>query len=143
MKISQVLREKGDYVATIAEDASVADALNQLVEKKIGAVVATNAGGQISGVLSERDIIFGLSSFGESVLRKRVKDLMPQELHTCTPNDTMFKAMSMMTDRRLRHVPILEGGELMGIVSVGDAVKARIAEIEREAEALREYINSA
>ena len=143
MKISQVLREKGDYVATIAEDASVADALNQLVEKKIGAVVATNANGQISGVLSERDIIFGLSSFGESVLRKRVKDLMRLELHTCTPNDTMFKAMSMMTGRRLRHVPILEDGELKGIVSVGDAVKARIEEIEREAEALREYINSA
>lgn len=143
MKISQVLREKGDYVATIAEDASVADALNQLVEKKIGAVVATNANGQVSGVLSERDIIFGLSSYGESVLRKRVKDLMLRELHTCSPNDTMFKAMSMMTGRRLRHVPILEGGELKGIVSVGDAVKTRIEEIEREAEALREYINSA
>lgn len=143
MKISQVLREKGDYVATIAGGESVSKALDELVEKKIGAVVVTNADGGVSGVLSERDIIFGLASYGDSVLRKRVEDLMPPELHTCSPNDTMFKVMSMMTGRRVRHVPILEDGKLRGIVSLGDAVKARIEEIEREAEALREYINSA
>ncbi|MEA3410426.1 MAG: CBS domain-containing protein [Pseudomonadota bacterium] len=143
MKISQVLREKGDYVAAIAQEDSVADALNLLVEKKIGAVVAEDGDGRISGVLSERDIIFGLSTYGESVLEKRVSELMSPQLHTCAPGDTMFKAMSMMTGRRVRHIPIVEEGELKGIVSVGDVVKARIAEIEQEAEALREYINSA
>ena len=93
--------------------------------------------------MSERDIVYGLAKHGAPILSKPVKDVMTSDVNACSPQDTMFRAMSMMTGRRVRHLPILDDGKLSGIISIGDAVKARIEEIEAEAKALREYINSA
>lgn len=141
MRVKDILWAKGDHVVTMGPEAMIAEALSTLVKQKIGAVVICR-GDEVVGVLSERDVVYGLLEQGEGVLGHKVGDLMSGEVHACTPNDGLFKAMSMMTDRRVRHLPIIEDGRLCGIISIGDVVKARIEEIEGEANALREYINT-
>lgn len=143
MKVSEVLKAKGDRVIKVSPQENLARALETLTEEQIGALVVCDQDEKVVGVVSERDIVYGLVKHGPQILSKRVQDVMTSDVNACSPQDTMFKAMSMMTGRRVRHLPILENGQLSGVISIGDAVKARIEEIEAEAKALREYINSA
>lgn len=141
MNISEVLKKKGDQVYTVNVASSVADAAKMLMEKRVGALLVQDDSGQLMGVLSERDIVAGINQNGPDLSQVLVRQLMTEEVIKCSPTDSMLKAMATMTDRRVRHLPVYEDGELMGIISIGDAVKYRIEEIEAEAKALREYIS--
>ena len=142
MIVETILSQKGGDVACIAADASVADAVCMLCEKRIGALVVTRGDEAVAGVFSERDLVRGINDFGGGVLQKRVADLMTADVQTVTRRDKVDHLMSLMTDRRIRHLPVVENGKLLGLVSIGDVVKNKIAETEQEAEALRNYIAS-
>ncbi len=141
MKIEDIIKVKGDAVFTLAADETVARAAQRMMERGIGAVVVCDEEARPRGVLSERDIVHGLARNGREVLGMPIGALMRSEVVTCNPMDSLLKLMALMTDRRMRHVPVTGGdGRLCGIVSIGDAVKARMEEIEAEARALRDYI---
>lgn len=141
MTVAHILADKGREVVTVTADEPVAKAIRTLADKKIGAVLILDGDGtSIAGVLSERDVVRALAADGPAALDKPVSALMTRMVITCSPSDTMAVVMAKMTEGRFRHVPVLEGGRLVGLVSIGDVVKRRIAETEHEAEALREYI---
>lgn len=140
MTISTILKTKGSKVVSVRDSDTVDSAVKALVREKIGAVLVTDAEGKVCGILSERDVVVELSKSGAKLLTKPVSELMTRDLVRCGPGDSVLKAMAMMTDRRIRHLPIFDGDELLGIVSVGDLVKRRMEEIQAEANALREYI---
>jgi CBS domain-containing protein len=141
MQVMQILKEKGAEVTTIGAEASIADAVRTLNEKRIGALVITDRRGDIEGILSERDLIHALAEHGTGLLSARVVDLMTRHVFTCTPETSIEELMRQMTRRRIRHLPVLgEGGRLCGIVSIGDVVKNRLLELETEATTLRDYI---
>ena len=140
MKVEAVLKEKGRDVVTIGPEATVAQAVDLIHTRRIGAAVVTDSGGTVLGIFSERDVIRGIAESGRDVMDHQVRDLMTSDIHSCTPMDSVNDVMAMMTRRRIRHIPVINGGELHGLISIGDAVKARIAETEHEAEALKEYI---
>ena len=142
MTIGSVLRHKGSHVETIAADASVLDAVHRLGEKRIGALLVTEAG-RIAGIMSERDVIYCLRSHGPDVLQRPVSQAMTAPAITAESSMTVLAALSLMTQRRIRHLPVVEDGDLKGIVSIGDLVKHRMERIEAEAEAMRSYIQSA
>lgn len=142
MTIGSVLRDKGSKVETIAADASVLDAVHRLGEKQIGALLVTE-GGQIAGIMSERDVIYCLRNHGPDVLQSPVSQVMTAPAITAQTSMTVLSALALMTQRRIRHLPIVEDGDLKGIVSIGDLVKHRMERIEAEAEAMRTYIQSA
>jgi CBS domain-containing protein len=144
MTIAAVLSGKGREIATITQDATLGDAAALLSQHKIGALVVVDAGGGVAGVLSERDIVACLAAHGDAQLGGRsVADAMTAPAITVTPDAPVLTALALMTKRRIRHLPVLDGGRLAGIVSIGDLVKYRIEHIEREAEAMRAYIQSA
>lgn len=144
MKVEDLLRAKGGEVVTMPREETIATAGMRMMEARIGAVVICDADHRPHGVLSERDIVHGLSKHGEAVLSMTIGSLMQPRVVTCTPQDSLLRVMALMTDRRVRHVPVVDdAGRLCGIVSVGDAVKGRMEEIETEAKALRDYINMA
>ena len=140
MKIQSILRSKGRDVITVRPETSVRKAVSIICEKRIGAVVVLGEDRMIDGIFSERDLIRGINTRGASVLDLSVRDIMTREVQTCTRFDDVVDVMGLMTRRRFRHIPVVEQGRLIGLVSIGDAVKARIANAENEAEALREYI---
>jgi len=140
MKVSALLDQKGRTVHTTTVGVSAADAAKMLVECRIGALLVVGDQGQAVGILSERDIVAGMASKGGDLVGVTVDDLMTSELIKCAPEDSVSQLMAKMTDRRVRHLPVYDGDQLVGIVSIGDAVKNRIEEIEAEATALREYI---
>ena len=142
MTIRSVLRDKGSKVETIAADASVLDAVHRLGEKRIGALLVTE-GGRIAGIMSERDVIYCLRNHGPDVLQSPVSQVMTAPAITAQTSMTVLSALALMTQRRIRHLPIVEDGDLKGIVSIGDLVKHRMERIEAEAEAMRTYIQSA
>jgi CBS domain-containing protein len=142
MTIGSVLRDKGSKVETIAADASVLDAVHRLGEKRIGALLVTE-GGRIAGIMSERDVIYCLRNHGPDVLQSPVSQVMTAPAITAETSMTVLSALALMTQRRIRHLPIVEDGDLKGIVSIGDLVKHRMERIEAEAEAMRTYIQSA
>ncbi|MCU1606189.1 MAG: putative signal transduction protein with domain [Modestobacter sp.] len=144
MQVADVLRHKADggAVATVPGDATVADALSQLVGRNVGALVVTADGEQVEGIISERDVARGLHARGGQVLADRVSSLMTAEVHTCTPMTGVQDLTRLMTERRVRHVPVLVSGRLSGIVSIGDVVKARLDELETEREQLVDYIQT-
>lgn len=139
MHISEVLHNKGSRVATIAPDASVRDLVALLAEQNIGAVVVSTDGMTIDGIVSERDIVRAMGSRPE-VLDEEVTTIMTAEVTTCTPEDTVHELMRVMTEQRVRHIPVLIADRLAGIVSIGDVVKTRIGELEFEREQLEHYI---
>lgn len=141
MIVEGILSTKGSDVVCIGPTISVHMATATLSEKKIGALVVVDSAGQVIGVLSERDIIRGIASQGPDVLSKSVADLMTRMVHTVTGKDQVDHVMALMTERRIRHLPVVERGALKGIISIGDVVKHKIAETEQEAEALRSYIS--
>ena len=142
MTIAAVLRTKGSDVETIAGDASLSDAVRRLGEKRIGALLVTDADG-IAGIMSERDIIYCLRSHGAEVLGWPVSRVMSAPAITTESSSDVLGALALMTQRRIRHLPVVDDGKLKGIVSIGDLVKHRMERIEAEADAMREYIQSA
>ena len=140
MQVMQILKDKGSDVATMAGDALVSDAVSLLNERRIGSIVIINGRGEIDGILSERDIVHALAERGPSLLEARVADLMTRHVFTCTPDTSLEELMRQMTRRRIRHLPVLDGGRLCGIISIGDVVKNRLMELETEATTLRDYI---
>jgi CBS domain-containing protein len=142
MRISSLLHTKGSFVATIEPGASVADVIDRLAEHGIGALVVSEDGEHITGIVSERDVVRRLRVDGVRVLDAKVDDIMTAEVHTCAPDAEVDSLMALMTDHRVRHVPVVVDGKLAGIVSIGDVVKQRIGELERENGALVEYITT-
>jgi CBS domain-containing protein len=142
VQISQVLRHKGREVATIDGSESVRAALALLAEKGIGALVVSADGRTIDGIVSERDVARGLHSHGAALLVESVSSVMTAQVHTCSPHMSVHDLAQTMTDHRVRHVPVVEDGELVGIVSIGDVVKARLDELEEERKQLVDYIQS-
>jgi CBS domain-containing protein len=142
MTIAAVLRGKGSGVETIASDATVFEAVRKLGEKRIGALLVTEQG-RIAGIMSERDLVYCLRDHGREVLEGPVSQVMTAPAITVESSMSILSALALMTQRRIRHLPVVEGGELKGIVSIGDLVKYRMERIEAEAEAMRTYIQSA
>jgi CBS domain-containing protein len=130
-------------VATIAPAATVAKALAQLKERNVGALVVSADGERVAGIVSERDIVRRLADEGAKLLDTPVSAVMTKNVYTCHPEDSVADLMSRMTERRIRHLPVVVGGRLAGIISIGDVVRDRVEEIEDEAQALREYITQA
>ncbi len=143
MQISQLLRHKGREVATIDGSESVRTALGLLADKGIGAIVVSSDGRHIDGIMSERDVARGLHTHGAGLLAEPVSSVMTAQVHTCEPHMSVHDLARTMTDHRVRHVPVVEDGALVGIVSIGDIVKHRLAEIEEETRAMRDYIATA
>jgi CBS domain-containing protein len=139
MIVRSILKAKGVNIETVAPGTSVMDASKILHQRRIGAVLVMN-GADIKGILSERDIVRGICEFGTAVLTRPASDLMTREVVTCGLDDTVHALMELMTHNRIRHLPVLDKGKLVGIISIGDVVKNRIAETEMEARALQEYI---
>jgi CBS domain-containing protein len=142
MTIASVLRDKGSAVETITADATVFDAVRRLGEKRIGALPVLE-GGQIAGIMSERDVIYCLRNHGAEVLDWPVARVMSSPAITADSRTEVLSALALMTQRRIRHLPVVEDGQIRGIVSIGDLVKHRMERIEAEAEAMRAYIQSA
>lgn len=140
MKISDVLRNKGSDVVTIAPDDSVATLLGLLAEHRIGAVVVSGGDGAVDGIVSERDVVRHLHRLGADVLEEPVSAIMTADVHTCTPQDEVRDLAARMTERRIRHVPVVEDDTLVAIVSIGDVVKHRIRDLSAERDQLEAYI---
>jgi CBS domain-containing protein len=138
--VETILAKKGHDVLTVAPEETVGATARLLYEKRIGSVLALRPDGSIAGVVSERDIIRGIAKLGVQVLEHPVTDIMTSKVVVCSPKDDMVNVMACMTDRRVRHLPVLDGDTLIGIISIGDVVKARMADLESESESLREYI---
>lgn len=140
MLIAHVLREKGAYVHTLRADTTIEEAARTLTEKRVGALVVIGEDGEIAGVLSERDIVREIARRGASALGDAVARVMTRNVVTAVPSETIDEGLARMTDRRIRHLPVLEGGQLAGIISIGDLVKHRIAAVEAESAAMQAYI---
>src|SRR6185312_12437783 len=131
MTIESILRRKGTDVTTIAPEASIKRAAGWLRAKNIGALVVTS-GNAVLGIISEREIVDAFSRYGETAGSIRVKEIMPQGVTTVSPDESVTRVMNLMTHHRVRHLPVLRGGKLAGIVSIGDVVKHRLADLELE-----------
>jgi CBS domain-containing protein len=141
--VREILDTKGRDVTTITPDKTLSEAAQLLAERKIGALVVTGAKRRVTGILSERDIVKAVSKDGATALLATVESVMTREVVMCGTSDTMAELMGQMTARRIRHMPVIENDRLAGIISIGDVVKHRLAEIERESSALRSYIMTA
>jgi CBS domain-containing protein len=142
MNVQRILEEKGREVVTCRAGATLAEIVDTLTRHRIGAVVITQ-GERIRGIVSERDVVAALAAHGPAALDLPAEECMTQDVTTCTPSETINELMQTMTEGRFRHIPVVEDGRLAGIVSIGDVVKKRIEEVEREAEQMREYIATA
>jgi len=140
MNVETILRNKGNRVATIRADALVEQAIDRLRELRVGALVVSNDGARVDGIISERDVVIALADIGADLLSRSVADVMTRAVHTCQPSDSVAELMAEMTNRRIRHFPVVADGRLCGIVSIGDLVKSRLDEIESEASSLRSFI---
>ena len=140
MNVETILKSKGSNVVTVAPGETVAHALSVLEAHEIGALVVSADRVRVLGILSERDVVRGLARQGAELLDNPVSEIMTSDVYFCEPDDTVAELMSQMTDRRIRHLPVVVDGRLRGIVSIGDVVKSRLGEVESEKDALREYI---
>ena len=140
MRVSTILATKGASVATIDPQTTVADVVDELRLRGVGALVVSRNGLTVEGVVTERDVVRRLAERGDRVLRDRVTELMVVGGPTCRPGDTVVEVMAVMTDERVRHVPVTLDGMLAGIVSIGDVVKARLSELEADAQHLVDYL---
>jgi CBS domain-containing protein len=142
VQISQLLRHKGREVTTVDGAESVRTALALLADKGIGALVVSSDGRRVDGIVSERDVARGLHDRGAGLLADPVSTVMTTEVHVCPPDASVDGLARTMTDHRVRHVPVVADGELVGIVSIGDVVKARLDELEEERRQLVDYIQT-
>ncbi|HUC62955.1 MAG TPA: CBS domain-containing protein [Alphaproteobacteria bacterium] len=143
MHVAQILKGKGSTVYSVTPETSVADAIRTLSKRRVGALLALRADGNVAGIVSERDIVHGLAEHGARLLEMRVAELMTRNVVSCAPEDTVEEIMRQMTNRRIRHLPVTDRGALAGMVSIGDVVKSRLAELAAESDALRSYIAGA
>jgi CBS domain-containing protein len=143
MNVHTILRNKGRSVVTIHPDATVERAIEVLGLRGIGALVVSDDGENVVGIVSERDIVEALGRYGSDLLTVPVADVMTCPVVTCDPDDSVAELMAEMTNRRMRHFPVLQNGKLCGIVSIGDLVKSRLDEIEFEAHSMRSFIAGA
>jgi CBS domain-containing protein len=143
MNVKAILAAKGGDIFSIEPTADLAAAARLLSTHRIGAAVIRGAGGRLAGILSERDIVRALSEHGADALSVSVGQVMTRNVLTCGENDSIADIMERMTEGKFRHLPVLREGQLIGVVSIGDVVKQRVGEIEQDAEALREYIQTA
>jgi CBS domain-containing protein len=143
MTVKAILDSKGNNVVTIEPTASLAAAVKVLADRRIGALVIFGADRRVVGIVSERDIVRAFAERGERALDEPVGQVMTRKVVTCTSAETIGAIMERMTARKFRHVPVVENGQLIGIVSIGDVVKHRLQEIEHESAALRDYILTA
>jgi CBS domain-containing protein len=142
MNVGKILENKDSEIIALDESSSVMEVAKLLGERRIGAIPITK-GKKLCGIISERDVVRGLAIRGGDVLDDNVKTLMTTSVVTCTTSESVQQLMVMMTERRIRHVPVIEKSTIIGMISIGDVVKERIQETEKEAEALKEYIASA
>ncbi|NPD15606.1 CBS domain-containing protein [Xinfangfangia sp. D13-10-4-6] len=140
MLVSQILKSKPEGVISIAPEATIAEAAALLSEKRIGALIVSSDGKTAQGILSERDIVRELGRTGPSCLSNRVSELMTAKLVSCTSGDTNTAVLQQMTDGRFRHMPVIEGGKVLAIITIGDVVKARLQELHAEKDALEGMI---
>ncbi|HEX6865822.1 MAG TPA: CBS domain-containing protein [Caulobacteraceae bacterium] len=140
MLVSQILKDKGDMVFTAAPHETVSDVAVQLHVRRVGAVVVVADDGEVVGIVSERDIVRAVAKSGASCLGDPVDSCMSRKVIFAEPGETVDSLMERMTDRRIRHLPVVKAGRLVGIVSIGDLVKHKISEIEAEADGLKQYI---
>jgi len=143
MNVKNILAAKGGDVISIEPTAALAGAAKLLSKHRIGAVVIHGAGGRLAGILSERDIVRALSEHGAAALGLPVGQVMTREVSTCSEDDSIADIMERMTAGKFRHMPVLTKGQMVGLISIGDVVKQRVQEIERESEAMRDYIRTA
>jgi CBS domain-containing protein len=143
MTVKAILSRKGSDVLTIEPTATLAAAVEVLAERRIGAIVITGPDQQVIGILSERDIVRAFAASGAAALDQQVGQVMTRKVMTCTEAETVASLMERMTQGKFRHLPVVERGRLVGIVSIGDIVKHRLGEMENESSALREYILTA
>lgn len=142
MYVDTILQTKGVLVHTLPETSTLLDAVSRLNTHNIGALVITDSGGSVTGILSERDIVRQLGDDPTAALAMTIGSCMTRGVVTCERTTSIADVMERMTHRRIRHMPVVEAGELVGIISIGDVVKHKIEEVEHEAEALRDYIAS-
>ena len=140
MRITEILKSKGSEVVTVAPESSVRDLVRLLADKRIGAVVVSSEGATVAGIVSERDVVRGLAD-GVAILDQPVSAIMTGDVVTVEPHQTVHDLARLMTERRIRHVPVLDDGKLAGIVSIGDVVKSRIGELEFERDQLESYVS--
>ncbi len=140
MTVARIINQNGASIVTVRSDATVAESIELLSEHDIGAVVVSDDGVSVAGILSERDIIRGLSQSGPSLFERPVGEIMTREVETCSPQDTTVSLLARMTKQRIRHMPVVEGGQLTGIVSIGDVVKLRLDDLATDNQAMHDYI---
>ena len=143
MNVKAILAAKGDDIVSIEPTADLTAATKLLTAHRIGAVVIRGAGGRLAGILSERDIMRALAENGPEALTLPVGQVMTRDIETCGEDDTVASIMERMTAGRFRHMPVIANSKLVGLISIGDVVKQRVDEIERESEAMRDYIRTA
>jgi len=143
MNVKAILAAKGGDIASVEPTADLAAAARLLAARRIGALVIRGAGERVAGILSERDIVRALAERGAEALGLPVAQVMTREVETCGENDSVASLMGRMTVGKFRHMPVVEQGRLIGLISIGDVVKQRVEEFERESEAMRDYIRSA
>ena len=143
MTVARILAEKGSSVVTVSPDKTLEDVIQILADKRIGALVAAHADGTVAGIISERDIMRALARHGGSAFDAPVSAHMTTAVTTCGRSTTIEEVMALMTDGCFRHVPVCEDGRLIGLVSIGDVVARKIASVEAEQQALRDYITMA
>jgi CBS domain-containing protein len=139
MHVAAVLKRKGSNVVSITPDKTIAEAVTVLTENHIGAVLVLDSPDSVCGIFSERDVIYGLATHGADIMTQRVETLMSRDVHLCSPKDTIAAVMNVMTQQRIRHLPVVEDGKLLGVISIGDVVKQRLIDTELDLETLRDY----
>ncbi|HST75356.1 MAG TPA: CBS domain-containing protein [Acetobacteraceae bacterium] len=143
MTVAAILKHKGYQVLSVNPTVTIAEVVDLLSQKRIGAVVVIDAADQLLGIVSERDVMHSLAANGARTLEMSAGQLMTRVLHTVTPQTTEVEAMTMMTASRVRHLPVIEHGTLIGMISIGDVVKARIMQQDQEVDSLKAYVAGA
>jgi len=139
MNVADILRTKGAAVKTVSAGASALVVAQRLRRERIGAMIVTNDGSSIEGIISERDLAYGLATYAGNLPNVAVSELMTKEVITCSPRDSVSEVAKVMTQRRIRHLPVKDGHQLVGIITIGDVLKHRLDEMQLEANVLRDY----
>jgi len=139
MHVADILKAKGDAVHTVRPDQTIEHLVHRLRMEGVGAMIVSAGGDAVDGIISERDVVLGLTEHGTDIMRMSIADLMTRAVVTCSPADTIAHVARVMTQRRIRHLPVVDGRKVVGIVSVGDVVKQRMDELELETNVLRDY----
>src|SRR3954469_18110485 len=140
MHVAAVIKRKGSAVVPIASNQTIAEAVNVLTERRIGALLVMDGNDAVDGIISERDIVSALSRGGADVLTQKVSDVMTRKVRSCSCHDTIAEVMNVMTQERSRHLPVIDDGKVVGLISIGDMVKQRLDDAELEVESLRGYV---